>query len=275
LVPACVRRGQRASTGYWQASILDKKRHGRRCMKKELWERIRAYNFENLVPPDLMDRISALFGGPDPWTHGFAAKIAHKRGWQMRFAVRAIHEYKRFVFLAVTSREPLTPPKVIDEVWHQHIQFTRAYREFCEHVLGRPFDHYPELAPFSEMTAQYVAQYRATLDLYQREFGAMPPSEIWGRPKFDLRLMRSVPFSKLARDGANAGGLDDTPLHLQSDVSSGSAIHDDVDAFHAGEGSFGGGGASQSWDGGGGHSGGDGGGDAGGCSGSSGADCGS
>ena len=37
-------------------------------MKKDLWKRIEAYHFENLGPPHLLDRLGALFGGPDPAT---------------------------------------------------------------------------------------------------------------------------------------------------------------------------------------------------------------
>ena len=61
----------------------------------------------------------------------------------------------------------VTPPKVIDQVWHEHLLFSRAYREFCHEVLSREFDHNPELVETDDQTQAFQAQYAATLALYQ------------------------------------------------------------------------------------------------------------
>lgn len=119
-------------------------------MKRELWLRLRNYHFENLAPPHLWDHVAAAFGNTDASTRAFANKIARKHGWHPRFARRAIDEYRKFVFLGVTADFIVTPPKIIDQVWHEHLLFSKAYREFCRDVLQRDFDHNPELIPSDE-----------------------------------------------------------------------------------------------------------------------------
>ena len=97
-------------------------------------------------------------------------------------------KYKRFVYLGVVSDFPVTPSKVIDQVWHEHLLFTRGYAYFCNNVLLRPFDHNPELVPVDEQTEMFRTQYHDTIDLYVKEFGVQPPAEIWSATKFGSRI---------------------------------------------------------------------------------------
>ena len=153
-------------------------------MKKELWLRLRQYHFAEIVPPHMWDHVTAAFGGANASTKAFASKVARKHGWTTRFAVRAINEYRKFLYLGVTAEFIVTPSKVIDTVWHEHLLFTRAYREFCRDVLRRDFDHHPELMPVEEQTVVYAQQYAATLTRYETEFHVIPPDDIWGTTKF-------------------------------------------------------------------------------------------
>lgn len=194
--------------------------------KVEYWEAIDGYTFENLVPPTLWDRVVETFGGECAATRAFASKLCTKKGWDLDFALGAIQEYKRFVYLGMVTSFPVTPSKYIDDVWHQHIQFTRAYREFCDNVLGRTFDHNPELVALSEQTEQFQDQYYATLCAYREEFGMEPPSEFWSKPKFKVkerkvyrsgRLMQLQDSDRNDRGeliGGLAEALEDLPLHL-------------------------------------------------------------
>ena len=172
--------------------------------KKELWNRLKKYRFENLVPPEMLDKIKHLFGGTDPSTCAFASKIASKRGWTKQFALRAVEEYKKFVYLGVISKFSVTPSQAIDYVWHQHILFTHGYWDFCKNVIQYPFNHSPELVPMSEQTSLFSAQYNATLELYRQEFGVDPPAEIWGTPKFNLA---AVTAASRKRDQTRAKSL--------------------------------------------------------------------
>lgn len=153
-------------------------------MKKELWIRLRDYHFDNLVPPHLTDRVAAVFGGVDAPTQAFASKLSRKHGWTARFARHAIREYKKFVYLGVTNTIKVTPSKVIDVVWHEHLLFSRPYREFCDNVLERQFDHNPELIAADDQTDVFNLQFEATLDAYEREFNCTPPQDVWGVTKF-------------------------------------------------------------------------------------------
>jgi len=144
-------------------------------------------------------------------------KLSRKLGWHRSFALRAIAEYKRFVYLGVVSNFGVTPSKVIDQVWHEHLLFSRAYRDFCAEVLRCEFDHNPELVPVDEETGVFEAQYRATLDAYEKEFGAMPPADIWAIPKFKMSGVPAGNFQprlKVQEHSSPAVVYDDTPLFL-------------------------------------------------------------
>ena len=220
-------------------------------MKKALWVKLRNYHFDDIVPPQLTDRVSALFGGTDPSTKAFASKLSRKLGWSPRFAMRAIDEYKRFVFLGTATGITVTPSKVIDQVWHEHLLFSRAYRSFCFDVLGRDFDHNPELVPADDQLGVFETQYLLTLEAYRTEFNAEPPAEIWGTPKFKTELpLVSANTTRTRPTGAQDSWSSDTPLHFffdgGSSSDSGHGSHD-----FGGGGGFDGGGASRDW---GGHS---------------------
>jgi len=216
-------------------------------MKKDLWLRLRAYHFAGLVPPNLWDHVSEVFGSEDASTRAFANKIARKHRWNGRFALRAINEYRKFVFLGVSGDSIVTPSKVIDIVWHEHLLFTRPYREFCRDVLGRDFDHHPELIPSDEQTGMYALQFDATLDRYASEFHVTPPEDIWGTPKFTRTstvTRREVPVTP--------GGGADLPLYAQFDGRGDHPSHHDMPEFHvdASGGGFSGGGGGSDWGGG-------------------------
>ncbi|MFY7839252.1 MAG: glycine-rich domain-containing protein [Lacibacter sp.] len=160
--------------------------------KLELWQNLEQYHFNDIVPPNAWNRITELFGGEDASTKAFADKIKRKHQWGTNFAMFAIHEYKKFVYLGVISNFQVTPSKVIDVVWHEHLLFTKPYRDFCENIIQHNFDHHPELIPIDEQTEQFAEQYVKTLLLYRTEFGKDAPVEIWSLPKFnDAQLKRA------------------------------------------------------------------------------------
>ena len=57
----------------------------------------------------------------------FAARLARENGWSRSFAERAVREYKRFVFLAMTSDTPVCPSEGVDAAWHLHLTYTKSY----------------------------------------------------------------------------------------------------------------------------------------------------
>jgi len=220
-------------------------------MKKQLWLRLKHYHFEDLVPSQLRDHVRAVFGGTNAPTEAFASKLSRKLGWTRQFSLRSIEEYRKFVYLGVVSDASVTPPKVIDQVWHEHLLFSRAYREFCRDVLERDFDHNPELVPSDEQTEAFHTQYAATLDLYRDEFNMTPPEDMWGTPKFatdDSPIEMPKPDRKKSNDGGATSPGDDLPLYLffNGDGADGGVSHAAMSEFGGG-GGFSGGGSGSSW----------------------------
>lgn len=218
-------------------------------MKKDLWIRLKQYRFGNLSPVSLADRIMNAFGSTDAFTRAFAAKVAKKHGWTEEFAFLAVREYKKFVFLGVTSHYEVTPSSVIDKVWHEHQLFTKGYREFCRDVLGRYFDHSPELVPFDAQIEVFSAQYQKTLAFYEREFGVAPPPEIWGRPKFSPTKVKGAVEKPERKQTDFSQTAPDADIPLITMFSSGSdPAYAPIPVTFTGQGGdSGGAGASGSW----------------------------
>ena len=217
-------------------------------MKRELWLRLQHYHFDNLVPPHLVDRVAATFGGIDASTKAFAGKLARKLRWSSGFAHRVIGEYRKFLYLGVVSETVVTPSRVIDQIWHEHLLFSRPYREFCRDVLQRDFDHHPELMPLDEQTGVFRAQYDATLALYVAEFNQSPPVDIWGTPKFQVGASVPIrPAVPVKRRGGTPPSGDDTPLYLLVGASGGGDGPSNGGSDFGGGGGFSGGGGGSTW----------------------------
>jgi hypothetical protein len=197
--------------------------------KSALWRSLKHYHFEHIVPVHLTDVIAGIFGKADSSTHAFAGKLCRKLNWRTAFALRAIHEYKKFVYLGVVGRSPVTPSKVIDQVWHEHLLFSKAYREFCKQIIGQDFDHTPELIPLGDQTLVFNDQYLGTLEQYRTEFNSDPPDDIWATPKFN-QILPKRQTSKSARPAHETDSYDFEPIYLLDsqfdDSQASAAIYD-------------------------------------------------
>ncbi len=210
--------------------------------KKELWLNIANYHFDNLVPTHLWDEIAAKFGGQNPFTKAFADKLSRKLNWKKNFALQAIWEYKKFVYMGVISDFSVTPSKVIDQVWHEHLLFSSGYRKFCKEIIRYDFDHNPELVSVGSQTEAFQSQYFHTIELYKKEFGLEPPPEIWDATKFKGKIEKI----KKPQKNQNDSGYSDSYVGTDPLISMfPSAESSDVE-FGGGE--FGGGGGGGSWD---------------------------
>lgn len=187
---------------------MDTHYHNPVTSKKELWLNIANYHFEHLVPVNIWDTIVAKFGGHNPSTKAFADKLSRKLNWEKKFAFKAIWEYKKFVYLGVMSDFSVTPSKIIDQVWHEHILFSAGYREFCQEIIQYNFDHNPELVSLDNQTETFQAQYFHTIELYKIEFGIEPPVDIWGKPKFKGKTESSNGKKKMKDKGRFTVELD-------------------------------------------------------------------
>ena len=131
---------------------------------------------------DLYRRIEAFALDDPEAAFPFSAKLAQENGWHADFNRRAIREYNRFVFLAVSAGHPVSPSKVVDQVWHLHLTYTESYWEhFCPELLGQPLHHVPSKGGPAEQ-AKHHAWYTKTLESYREFFGEEPPWDIWPSP---------------------------------------------------------------------------------------------
>jgi uncharacterized protein (TIGR04222 family) len=124
---------------------------------------------------------------------GFIAHLMRANGWSRPFALRAIEEYRKFVFLALVADHQVTPSDQVDQVWHLHLLCSDAYwNDFCPRVLGRPLHHHPAKGGQAEQD-RFHEQYRATIRSYRQHFGE-PPLDLW--PPLDVRFGRDLQMQR-------------------------------------------------------------------------------
>jgi hypothetical protein len=144
---------------------------------------------------ELYSRIQAFSLDQSNTQLSFSKRLARDNGWSMDYARRAIKEYKKFVFLAVSADHPVTPSDQVDQVWHLHLTYTRSYwQEFCPKVLQATLHHDPTRGGSSEQL-KFDSWYSKTLESYQQFFGHMPPTDIWPKPKD--RFKRDLHFIRI------------------------------------------------------------------------------
>lgn len=108
----------------------------------------------------------------------FSKRLAEENGWNEEFTAAAIIEYKRFLALYLTTGITVTPSKVVDEVWHLHLQYTLNYWSLCR-KLGAAIHHCPSRGDEID-ESKYQQAFVETLACYQVAFQASPPVSIWG-----------------------------------------------------------------------------------------------
>lgn len=147
---------------------------------RECWTRLQAFPFD------------------DPEASSpFSARLTRERGLTRREALRAMEEYRRFLFLAVAAGHAVCPSEAIDEVWHLHLTFTRSYWEdLCGSVLGMPLHHEPSRGGVDQ-ARRHERMYRDTLASYRRFFGE-PDPDLWPtvEERFAPRQRRTVDPSR-------------------------------------------------------------------------------
>lgn len=89
-------------------------------------------------------------------------------------------EYRRFLAMHLAHPDTeVVPCKIVDEMWHQHILDTIAYREDCDAIFGEFLDHFPYFGMRGDADAQALADaYGDTLDMYRQDFGE-PADGTW------------------------------------------------------------------------------------------------
>lgn len=136
---------------------------------QELWSRLLQFTFDEP-------------GIPLP----FSRRLARENGWGERYTMRVLEEYRRFIFLAMTTSHPVTPSVDVDQAWHLHLTYTRSYwDDLCPNVLRGPLHHQPTKGGGKE-GAKFQDWYARTLESYHAAFGVAPPADIWPPPSVRL-----------------------------------------------------------------------------------------
>lgn len=112
--------------------------------------------------------------------YSFLEKVAKANNWTPEYTADVIIEYKRFMYLCIVYGK-VAPSDPVDQIWHQHILYTKDYEIFCHHFAGRFIHHAPDRKKGGSNTA-----YDRLVELYQLEFEQVPPA-IWNLQAIDYK----------------------------------------------------------------------------------------
>lgn len=94
------------------------------------------------------------------------AHVAAETGLETADLARGEQLYRQFLTLKARFPElSVVPPRLVDEIWHTHITFTRQYMADCDLLFGSYLHHTPDLAGAETLFED------VTVPAYQKEFG--------------------------------------------------------------------------------------------------------
>jgi hypothetical protein len=126
--------------------------------------------------------------GPKNARYSFVKRLASESSWSIRFAEKALHEYKRFIYLLCVSSHPVTPSAQVDQVWHLHLLYTHDYwDDFAPKLNKRPHHCPTEGGSFENQ--KFKDYYQKTLDSYVYFFKEKPPLEFWPVPSIRFQSL--------------------------------------------------------------------------------------
>lgn len=108
---------------------------------------------------------SELRVGDPAAQYAFWETLAKRQGWTVAFAEHVFTEYRKFLYLALTSPHPIAAPPPIQAAWDLHRELP-SWREL------------PEAAEI-ELRLNRPASTEETRAAYTQAFGTYPPESIW------------------------------------------------------------------------------------------------
>lgn len=129
-------------------------------------------------PRKLSQKFYALFMEDRSFFSAISLRMTDKHGISESQHQILFREYARYMALKASSPNNFEVPcKIVDEVWHEHLQFNRNYEIICKKAFGRTIYHNPAMP--GEDNSKYKNIYNQTLSRYMNYFGT-PPKEFWG-----------------------------------------------------------------------------------------------
>jgi len=105
-------------------------------------------------------------------------RVIAKDGLGAELAREAESQYRQFLALSLEHPESLTPSKLIDTVWHQHMADTRKYIADCIEIFGDVLHHDPKV------TGQLMErQFAVTCQLFKHAFEVDISKPLHGTPE--------------------------------------------------------------------------------------------
>ena len=112
-----------------------------------------------------------------------ASRLERKLGISAAEARKRVTAYKQFLALKAATLDidatKLSPPELVDSVWHEHVLDTKHYAPACLSAFGHPIHHDPN------GDADVQLRYRrreATLVALEKVYGDDYDEEIWAFP---------------------------------------------------------------------------------------------
>lgn len=141
--------------------------------ERALWETISMFSFDETIEE-----------------YGFETRLADENEWTHHVTKTAIIEYKKFIFLASVSNKMVSPSKIVDIVWHQHLIFSKSYDKLCQ-LAGKKIEHIPSTHnPLNQ--SEFRTAKENTTAMYESYFGKQDP-HFWDAVYFDKTQLANDP----------------------------------------------------------------------------------
>jgi hypothetical protein len=147
----------------------------------------------------------------------FKNRLMLKFKWSNTTCDDMILQYKQFLFIAATSNEKETPTQAVDDVWHEHILYTRDYFENWAKLLGKTIHHEPDREINPAKTKQVFEKTQLKLD-------ALRAKAVIKKPTKDK--ISEANYAKISESNySHSGGNDLTNALLMSSMISNCSSH--------------------------------------------------
>ena len=106
-------------------------------------------------------------------------KLCSEYDFEKELAKEYFIEVKKFLYLCANTTDRLAPSAEIDKIWHTFILFTKDYRQYCIHFLGKLIDHVPEVKKDTSTPTENCLL--NTITNYESVFGELN-NNVWQVP---------------------------------------------------------------------------------------------
>ena len=137
---------------------------------------------ESRIPAVVAAADSVLLA-PNPIGAQLVSRLQRKLGISAAEAFKRVRAYTQFLALKAASLDidatKLSPPELVDSVWHEHVLDTKHYAPACLSAFGHPIHHDPN--GDADVEARALRR-EATLIALEKVYGDNYDEEIWAFP---------------------------------------------------------------------------------------------